>query len=657
MTSWGFGPFLDGLTDAGRQLSDMVFLRTEAALRDGHGRNDLVTTAVELEQRQAEIRSAVAAGMGGVPEHDPDSPPTAEAVGEIQGDGFMLEKLLIHTASGVLVPAHLYLPADLESPTGGVLFSAGHSPAGKSEPTYQAGCARLARNGLVALIIDPHGQGERQAYVGEDGRPGGPDGDPTHSYAGVQSWWLGDSPARHFLHDALRALDYLASRDEVDGSRLGAAGNSGGGTLTTWLMALDERIAAAAPACFIADRGTIMRTGRPQDTEQHLLDVAAVGVDHEDFLVAMAPRPVLVASANYDIFPIEGTLRTVERARRMYGVLGASSLVEHVRDDDVHAYTSVLAAATTRFMVRHLGDQPDVELDESEPEVIEESSLQCTPTGRLLVDRPEAKHLFDLSHERHSQLVRGRPRSRDEQCSWLSGVVHANRSIPTEFHPRWLDATDEADEPVVVRRVLWDNEVALHGAGILIVPSERHFTTLVVAVFDNGTCDAESRRGWIIDRARRGQATFVVDLRGMGALSPTPINRDPVWARHGTGYTLLSQLVWLGDSITAGRVFDLLRTVEFVRASNQIRLGDRPLELHGEGTGALPVSLASHLLDGVDARVIDPQVNPCSIVTTRRYGDSRLWPATLPGLVVHAPDLVEPWGGTAAGVDTRVDRT
>lgn len=111
---------------------------------------------------------------------------------------------------------------------------------------------------------------------------------PEHSHAGIQCWWAGDSIARYFVSDARRMLDYLAARPEVDPARIGAAGNSGGGTLTCWLTLVEPRLAAAVPSCFITAREHYQRSGQAQDPEQIIPGGALHGLDHEDFLIAMA---------------------------------------------------------------------------------------------------------------------------------------------------------------------------------------------------------------------------------------------------------------------------------------------------------------------------------------------------------------------------------
>ena len=100
----------------------------------------------------------------------------------------------------------------------------------------------------MALAFDPIGQGEReQTYDPQLQGPAAGWSVPEHIQAGTQSLLVGEAVGRYFIWDAMRALDYLASRPDVDATRIGAAGCSGGGALTTFVAALDTRIKAVVP--------------------------------------------------------------------------------------------------------------------------------------------------------------------------------------------------------------------------------------------------------------------------------------------------------------------------------------------------------------------------------------------------------------------------
>ena len=198
--------------------------------------------------------------------------------------------------------ANLYVPKGRRFPLPGVVGSCGHSANGKAIDTYQSFCQGLARLGYVVLIFDPIGQGERMQYVDANWKPMRGTGTAEHNYAGIQQVLVDERFCTWRAWDAVRALDYLVTRKEVDTRHLGITGNSGGGTMTTWLCGLDDRWTMAAPSCFVTELRRNMENELGADIEQIPPRALALGLDHEDFLAALAPKPVIILAKEKDYF-------------------------------------------------------------------------------------------------------------------------------------------------------------------------------------------------------------------------------------------------------------------------------------------------------------------------------------------------------------------
>ncbi|HUX86841.1 MAG TPA: hypothetical protein VMW65_07550, partial [Chloroflexota bacterium] len=455
--SLGFRPYLDGYYDASLQLQMHVYRRSEALFQHFDRLKDAIDTPEKALAWQAQVRRQSLATFGGLP--DEQTPLEPERLGTVHGAGFDIEKIIFQSMPRVYVTANLYLLRDLNRPTGTVLFVCGHSEQAKVWPEYQAVCQRMVRNGLVVLAIDPFGQGERKSYLDERGREIVKWGPVEHTFAGFQCWWLGQSSARYFVHDARRAIDYLVSRPEVDPSRIGMTGNSGGATQTAWTMLVEDRLAAAAPATFITRRRDYLWTGRPQDAEQHLLGGTSVGIDHEDCLIALAPKPVLVLAADSDYFNVEGTVAAVERARQFYRLLGKPDNVRLVRASGTHAYHPALAMAATAFFVKHLLDGDPRSVDHREPELLDPDALLCTPSGQVLVDRPETRRIFDLNLAEYQKRPTRPPDPAlrvEMALGWLKETIYRHRR-PGTLYPRWLPGPEI--DGGQVRHGLWWSEV------------------------------------------------------------------------------------------------------------------------------------------------------------------------------------------------------
>ena len=273
----------------------------------------------------------------------PRTPLKARVVARQQHDGYRLEKVIYESQPRHFVTALMYLPA-AKPPFPGVLVPCGHSDNGKANESYQRVCILLAKNGMAALCYDPIDQGERCQLPGLAGKNRG-GGTVAHCLAGVGSILLGRNTATFRVWDGMRSLDYLESRADIDPRRLGCTGNSGGGTLTSYLMALDGRIACAAPSCYLCGFRRLLETLGPQDAEQNIHAQIAFGLDHADYVLMRAPRPTLMCTATHDFFKIDGAWNAFRQAKRVYTRLGAAENIAIAEADEQHGFTVLLRQA------------------------------------------------------------------------------------------------------------------------------------------------------------------------------------------------------------------------------------------------------------------------------------------------------------------------
>ncbi len=308
--------------DASDQLRDYVYGLTYRAFEKAKER--CISSAEEADSYKKTVKEQFLKAIGW---QEGEIPPLCASVADsIFCEGYRIEKVIFQSAENVWVTADFYLPqenGDAEEGLPAVLLVCGHDPLGKGAAEYQNVCIRLVKKGIAALCMDSYGQGERASYFEEQlGKECIGRCTREHDYAGFQCMLLGDSAAKYLLRDAMRAVDYLESRPEIDKRRIGITGNSGGGTLTMMMMVADERICAAAPGTFVTDREAYLPAGQPQDNEQIWTGLTRQGIDHRDCLLCMAPRPVLLLTAEHDFFPRKGTERTYAWCRRIWKLYG-----------------------------------------------------------------------------------------------------------------------------------------------------------------------------------------------------------------------------------------------------------------------------------------------------------------------------------------------
>lgn len=239
--------------------------------------------------------------IGGFPAR---TPLNAKVTATIRRDSYRVDKVLFESMPGVYVTGLLYLPDEskFKPPYKAYVVLCGHSVNGKGSKDYQRGCVLGAEAGMAAFIIDPIGQGER-IQVPTLGNTNG------HNLFGVNALLVGKSMAGYRLWDAIRALDYFDAREDIRHDGYGVMGNSGGGTMTSLLCAVESRIVAAAPACYISSIREVVQHEGPQDAEQNIFGQLAFGLNHASF-VLMGGNAVRMHCCHNDFFPFYGSRET-----------------------------------------------------------------------------------------------------------------------------------------------------------------------------------------------------------------------------------------------------------------------------------------------------------------------------------------------------------
>jgi len=342
-----------------------------------------IETRAQAEARARYVRETLLRFMGGLPEER--TPLNLRRTGTIDRGDYRIEKLIYESQPQFYVTANLYVPQNGRGPFPAVLQPTGHSTAAKSRAFYQTLALGLVKSGFVVLTYDPLGQGERRLFYDPDLRDSKVGGTTTeHNMVGVQSLLAGESLARYMVWDGMRGIDVLESLPEVNAKRIGVAGCSGGGTLTAYLAAIDPRVQAAAPACYITAWEEQLPGTGPQDAEQQFPDQLKAGINHPDFAIAFAPRPYLQVNTEEDYFPLAGARRTFEESRRIYGLYGAADRIGWAVGPGPHGMPKVVREAIYGWMNRWLKEGGKAgPLPEPVFQTEYEQDLYCTPTGQV----------------------------------------------------------------------------------------------------------------------------------------------------------------------------------------------------------------------------------------------------------------------------------
>lgn len=597
---------------------------------------DAIRDPEAMQSYVRELRAHFLEHIGGLP--GAEGVPRAEFSGEVRQEGLTIRNLMLETRPGVRATANLYLPEGAGEGTPAVLFLCGHSPEGKAYPRYQTVCRILASRGIIVLALDPTGQGERLNYYDRAaGKPAIRPATGDHEYGGFQCLLQGHNLSRYMLHDAMRAVDFLAGHPLVDASRIGLTGNSGGGTQTCLMMLLEERLAAAAPGTFVTSRGAIFDSGYAQDSEQIWRGFSEAGYDHADLLLSFAPKPLCVLSVEYDFFPIEGTRATMGEVRRFWEMFGRGDCLQSVEDRARHGYTENLGEAAAEFFAGIFGcDAARVNVDRTP---LPERRLWATRGGQVLSDYPESNTIFDENRAAFGASQK----DREKGLAFLRQAIFKDRK-PVDLN---LRVTQEfAVGSITAFSGFWWSQAGLVNSGILLRPpgDDAKSWPVTIALWEDGTKALALHETWMRREIAKSRAVLVLNVTGMGPLEPHPFHyQQDLKAHYGTFFRISDDLVTLGDSFAALRTYDVLRCLDVLESWGKLDAGDVRLRLHG------PYGIYGALAAAVDVRFrgaewVEPSPPWAELLQARYYNDRDIKSLVIPGLIRLAdwPDLVLP---------------
>jgi len=476
-------------------------------------------TPEQVAEYQKRLRSKLIEAIGGLPERTPLNP---QVTGVIYRDGYSVEKVIFESQPKHYVTGVLFLPeaGRHQKPYPAVLVTCGHYKNAKMADSYQTMGALLALNGMAALVFDPIDQGER---IGQMEALPEMWGVEAHNMLGVGSILLGRNTAMFEIWDGMRAIDYLQSRTEVDASRIGCTGNSGGGTQTSQLMALDERIIAASPSCYIINLYECIMDLGPQDAEQNIYGQLAFGMDHADYLMMRAPMPILICAATDDFFDIRGAWTSFRYAKRLYTRLGFAERVDLLENDAGHNYNRTQREGIARWMARWLLKK-DAPITEPPIKLLSEEEIQCTPAGQvILIDG--ARSTYDLNRDFEKQLIEHRRKlwSTRQRAELLGRVrkLAGIRELATLPSPKIENIGTVRRPGYRIEKLILKPEFGIYLPALLFVPDKPVSDSATLYLSEKGKAAEATPDGPIEQLVRKGEIVLAVDLRGNGETSKT----------------------------------------------------------------------------------------------------------------------------------------
>jgi len=514
-------------------------------------------------KRQQVVKNKLNELIGTFPRKEALNP---EITGITQKEGYRIEKIIYEPVPGFYETGCLYIPDKINGKAPAILNVFGHDQASFREEYYQVIITNLVKKGMIVFAIDPLGQGEHVQYY-----------DPKikfsaigysvieHSYMGNVCFISGSSSAKYFIWDGIRAIDYLLTRKEVDPENIGVTGFSGGGTVSAYLGAYDDRVKVAVPCSWPLTYRTQLETKGIQDAENTLIRGLAKGITFEDLIEVRSPKPTLMAFTTRDEnMAFKGARDALREAKKTYAAFGKENNLQLVEDDAKHSMTPKIRLAIYAFFQKHFNMPGNPAEEKTDLPAVEE--LTVTPTGQIATSKG-GKMIFDLNKTESEKLINNIEQSRKNIVNHLNKVKIKAKEISGYKTPSpnkegsfingryqrdgytvQLDAiAGESDEyaiPILLFKP--DDNLVKHSA-ILYLHSKGKVT------------DAEPG-GEIEKLVKKGYIVAAADVLGVGETTNTA----------GRGFTDGYTALLIGRSMVGIRAGDIVRVANYLKSQSDV---------------------------------------------------------------------------------------
>jgi len=418
---------------------------------------------------------------------------------------------------------------------------------------------------MIVFAIDPLGQGEHVQYY-----------DPEikfsaigysvieHEYMGNVSFLSGVSPAKYFIWDGIRAIDYLLTRKEVDPERLGATGFSGGGTVSAYLGAFDERLKVVVPCSWPLTFQTQLETKGIQDAENTLIHGLTNGITFEDLIEVRSPKPTLMAFTTRDEnMAFQGARDALWEAKKVYTAFGRENNLQLVEDDAKHALTPKIRLAIYAFFQKHFNIPGNPAEEKTDLPTVKE--LTVTPTGQVATSKG-GKMIFDLNKTESEKLIKNLEQSRKNMVSHLKKVKIEAKQISGYMIP----STDK-DGPFINGRYQRSGYTvqldAIAGESeeyaipiLLFKPDDNLKHPAIIYLHSKGKVTDAEPGGEIEKLVKNGYMVAAADVLGVGEIKNTATRGD------AEGYTA----VLIGRSMVGIQAGDIVRVVNYLKRQSNV---------------------------------------------------------------------------------------
>lgn len=576
--AWG-----QGAEPTASQATYLEFVRSQAdALRAGDKPPE---SRDQWQARKDAIREGLSAAWGGFPAEA--CPLEPKVLGTLDRDGYRVEKVVFQTRAGLRMTANAYVP-DGPGKHPAILAVHGHWNGAKQDPVVQARCIGAAKLGFFVLAVDAFGAGERGV--------GKALGEYHGAMTGATLLPVGLPLSGIQVYENMRAVDYLRTRPEVDGERIGITGASGGGNQSMYAGAWDERFKAVVPVCSVGNYRAYL--GAACCICELVPDALRVA-DEWGVLGLTAPRGLMFVNATQDApqFSVEAAKQTLEPLEQVYQLFGKPGHVRHAIFESKHDYNQAMREAMYGWMTLHLkGEGEGAPIAEPAIQTEDPETLRCYP-GESRPDDWVTLPRFAAAEGRKLVAAKPLPTTRE---GWRTEAEARRKALVETVFGGFPTVPPIAPSSALlggIKVLTFESEPGV-SLGARTVSGKEAVPLVIVIDLDGAESADAGALTKAIDHA--GWRSLSVDLRATGRqavpgdkIGQAPDHNSAEWA------------IWIGRPLLGQWVFDIRRVIDAIEKTEQGLPAD--VILIGKGAGGL-VALC--------AGAVDPRVTKVAAVGT-----------------------------------------
>lgn len=573
-------------------------------MRQQYGvRNVKLNNALKSKQQTLAYVKAVRQSAKEIFDKLPEkSPLNANMTGKMIRDGYRIEKVIYQSFKNHHVTANLYVP----NGTGkfpAVLLFCGHEDLSKATESYQKTAILLAKNGFVVFVIDPISQSERVQLTDENGKSLTRGATTEHTLLNLAANLVGTSVAAYELFDNQRGLDYLLTRKEVDATKIGCMGNSGGGMQTIYFAAIDERVKVMVPCSYLASRENTLATTGPADGCAQIPNEGANLLEMSDYLIAAAPKPTLVLAGRYDFIDYQGTLQSFEDLKRIYKSLEVPEKIALFTYDDGHGIAKPKREKAVQWFRKWFYND-DRHVVEADLEVLTDQELFASEKNKVSLSYPD-----EVTVQKYNQILwKNYAESRSKYAALpklqkqqlvrkLLNIDTGNANISVE-KVGIVKAKFAEFQKLIIRK---NHEVPLP---LLVYCPQQTVKKVVIWINEEGKSKLVDSAGLMQHYIEQQDVAVVfADLRGTGETADKVELNDPKYFSKDYRNAMLA--LHMGKPLLGQKTQDLLSVLQFIAATPKTSLAS--IQVNAKGNVGLAALYASFL----NPKIAEMNISQC----------------------------------------------